>query len=107
MPTIIDLTTLSLADGFIVQGDINDDRSGGSVASAGDINGDGYDDFIIGARFGDNGGTSAGEAYVIFGKASGFTNIDLSTLLTTQGFIIQGAVAGDQAGQSVASAGDV
>ena len=41
-----------------------DDRAGGSVSSAGDVNGDGFDDLIVGAPFGDDGGLDAGEAYV-------------------------------------------
>ena len=44
---------------------------------SGDFNGDGFDDLIVGANYGDNGGTDAGEAYVIFGKAGGFTNYNL------------------------------
>ena len=84
------------------------------VSFAGDVNGDGFDDLIVGAPFGDDGGTYAGEAYVVFGTDSGFgTNvggrqvIDLTTLSAAQGFIIQGDRAGDYAGGSVSSAGDV
>jgi FG-GAP repeat len=69
MPTIIDLSTLTPAQGFVVFGDANYDYAGQSVSSAGDINGDGIDDIIIGAPQGNNGGSDAGEAYVIFGKA--------------------------------------
>ncbi|MDR2155996.1 MAG: integrin alpha, partial [Burkholderiaceae bacterium] len=42
--------------------------AGWSVAGAGDINKDGYDDLIVGAPYGDDGGGNAGEAYVIFGS---------------------------------------
>ena len=111
---VIDLTSLSAAEGFIIQGDAADDQIGSSVSSAGDVNGDGFDDLIVGARFGDDGGGNAGEAYVIFGTASGFgTNvggrqvIDLTTLSAAEGFIIQGDAADDQIGSSVSSAGDV
>jgi hypothetical protein len=103
----IDLTTLAAADGFIIQGDFTGDAAGISVSSAGDINGDGFDDIIVGAARGDNGGTDAGEAYVIFGKASGFTNVDLTTLAPAAGFIIQGDFDFDFAGISVSSAGDI
>jgi Ca2+-binding RTX toxin-like protein len=105
--TDIDLTSLTAAEGFIIQGNTAYDRVGASVASAGDINGDGFDDLIVGAPFGDAGGTNAGEAYVIFGKSGGFTDIDLTSLTASQGFIIQGDTDGDQAGFSVSSAGDV
>ena len=69
---IIDLTSLSAAQGFIIQGDAAGDLAGFSVSAAGDVNGDGFDDLIVGARGGDDGGTDAGEAYVVFGSASGF-----------------------------------
>ena len=49
--------------------------AGFSVSSAGDVNGDGFDDLIVGAPCGDDGGTDAGEAYVVFGKASGFGTV--------------------------------
>ena len=111
---VIDLTTLSAAEGFIIQGDAAGDLAGRSVSSAGDVNGDGFDDLIVGAPYGDDGGGNAGEAYVVFGTASGFgTNvggrrvIDLTSLSADEGFIIQGDAAGDAAGLSVASAGDV
>ena len=61
-------------------GAAGDDKSGYSVSGAGDINKDGYDDFIIGAW------GSAGISYLIFGKASSFVDIDLSsTTFTSSG----------------------
>ena len=56
------------------------------MSSAGDFNGDGYDDIIIGARGSDDGDTNSGDAYVIFGKSGGFTNIDLGTFGPGDGF---------------------
>src|SRR5688500_16997972 len=103
MSTVIDLTNLG-SQGFIIQGDAAGDTAGRSVSSAGDVNGDGFDDLIVGAPYGDNGGDTAGEAYVIFGKAGAFGTIDL-TNLGAAGFIIQGDYAGDRAGRSVSSAG--
>ena len=103
----IDLTTLTAAQGFVIRGDAAADNAGWSVSSAGDVNGDGFDDLLVGSPNGDNGGTDAGEAYLIFGKASGFNLIDLTNLTPTDGLIIQGDAAGDHAGWSVSAAGDV
>jgi hypothetical protein len=104
----VDLTGLAASDGFIIQGDEAIDQAGYSVSSAGDVNGDGFDDLIVGAPNGDDGGSSAGEAYVIYGMAgTSRTTVDLTGLAASDGFVIQGDVAGDQAGRSVSSAGDV
>jgi hypothetical protein len=112
--SVIDLTTLNAAQGFIIQGDGADNWAGVSVAAGGDVNGDGFDDLIVGAAFGDDGGTYAGEGYVVFGSGTGFGTavdfrqvIDLTTLTAAQGVVIQGDTAGDCAGFSVSGAGDV
>ena len=104
----IDLNTLAPADGFVIQGDQAGDFAGWSVSSAGDINGDGFDDIIVGAKLGDKGDADAGAAYVVYGRATGFgSRLDLTDLSDTDGFTIRGDRAGDQAGYSVASAGDI
>ena len=104
---VVDLTALPASAGFIIRGDADDDWAGYKVSSAGDVNGDGFDDLIVGAPNGDDGATSAGEAYVVFGKASGFATIDLGTLAASDGFVIQGDAQLDKAGWSVSAAGDV
>ena len=68
-------------------------------SSAGDVNGDGLDDIIVGASTNDDGGSSCRQAYVVFGKADGFPTSTSSALLPGEGFIIQGDVAYDFAGQ--------
>jgi len=98
--------------GFVIEGGDDYDYAGSSVASAGDCNGDGFDDLIIGARGADGAGDvryDAGAAYVVFGKADGFGSaIDLAAVAQGQGgFVIQGEDAYDRAGISVASAGDL
>ncbi len=103
----LDLTNLTNADGFAIQGDTIDDYSGYSVSAAGDINGDGIDDIIIGAWGVDTGGSYAGAAYVIYGQTTTRGRIDLTNLTSTEGFIIQGDAAGDYAGFSVSGTGDV
>jgi len=76
--------------------------------SAGDVNGDGIDDIIMGAPTADPHGTSSGAAYVVFGRASGFSSsFDLSTLSGTNGFTVEGGNAQDRAGTAVSSAGDI
>ena len=50
------------------------DNFGTSVSGGGDVNGDGYDDFIIGAPWRDENSTNAGQAYLVFGKSSGWAN---------------------------------
>ena len=103
----VDLAALTTSQGFRIDGAAAGDQSGSSVAGAGDVDGDGRDDLIIGAFQADNNGrTSSGSSYVIHGAAA-HANVDLATLTTSQGFRIDGAAAGDWSGWSVASAGDV
>jgi hypothetical protein len=109
----IDLGTIAAGvGGFVIHGQDAGDESGYSIASAGDVNGDGFDDLIIGARSADAAGnakSNAGDSYVVFGKASGFgAAIDLGTIAAgVGGFVIHGQDANDRSGRSVASAGDV
>jgi hypothetical protein len=103
------LSTLNGTNGFKINGIAADDNSGFSVSSAGDINGDGIDDLIIGATGADpNGFSNSGQSYVVFGSRSGFSSsLNLSTLNGTNGFKINGLAAGDDSGRSVSSAGDI
>jgi hypothetical protein len=80
------------------------DHSGRSVAGAGDVNGDGYDDILIGARGNGEGGPSAGQTYLILGKELGWS---LDTNLATSDASFWGEEAGDRTGESVAGAGDI
>ncbi len=80
------------------------DCSGIAISGAGDVNNDGFDDILIGAKNNDEGGEDAGKTYLIFGKCTGWpatsslSNVDIS-------FIGEGAH--NLSGASVASAGDV
>ena len=106
----IDLATLTPDQGVLIEGAEQDDESGRSVAAAGDVDGDGLGDILIGAPSASpDGAEFAGETYLVFGKAieaSGGT-IDLATLTPDQGVRIEGIDADDESGRSVASAGDV
>ena len=119
---VLDTTGLSLTDGFIIQGDTLNDALGQSVAEAGDVNGDGLADLIVGANFGRDGGASAGEAYIVYGKAGSTGTqfgmamgpegmerqvVDTTDLAPADGFIIQGDTVSDQLGWSVSGTGDI
>ena len=127
------------AHGFTINGSYIGDLTGISVSGIGDINDDGFDDLLIGAPgngfssiYGYNpyegyspyeersdsgeegggfGGTQAllpGRSYVVFGGSAGFeSGVDLEQLNGTDGFVITGVDAGDQAGLTVSGAGDV
>jgi hypothetical protein len=86
---VADLTLTGVAAG---------DDFGRSVGTAGDVNGDGYDDVIVGATLNDAGGVDAGRAYVFFGGATPNATADLT---------LTGAAAGDNFGWSAGTAGDV
>src|SRR5262249_23560972 len=105
---VIDLATLGSSQGFVIQGDAVGDQAGCWVSTAGDVNGDGFDDMIVGARYGDDGAANAGEAYVVFGSQNGFGTsvggrqvVDLTSLQAAQGFIIQGSTSAGQVGYQV------
>ena len=108
-PANFELSTLNGTNGFALNGVAADDLTGLSVSGAGDVNGDGKDDLIIGAIAADpNGLENAGSSYVFFGSNNGFApSIDLATLNGINGFTINGIGAGDQLGSSVSGAGDV
>ncbi|MFO1141769.1 MAG: integrin alpha [Amaricoccus sp.] len=95
----LDVAALDGHNGFRIEGAAAGDLAGFSVAGAGDVNGDGIGDVIVGARGADpDGRDAAGSSYVLFGSAAGFgARVDLAALDGSDGFRIDGAAAGDQA----------
>jgi len=107
--TAVELSAIAAGNGgFVVNGQVADDRNGVCVAAAGDINGDGLADLLVGSDRSDpSSRTNAGRSYVVFGKSSG-TAVDLTAIAAgTGGFVINGQGASDYAGRSLAGAGDV
>ncbi len=96
-------TDLSVADASFIGEDASD-YSGTSVSGTGDVNGDGYDDFIIGAYADEDGGATAGQTYLILGQASGWA---MDTDLSAVDASFWGEDANDRSGESVSGAGDV
>lgn len=107
-PATLDATTLAGSGGFVVSGAAVGDRSGWSVAGAGDVNGDGRPDLLIGAPYSNYTARAAGAAYVVFGQAGLGSNVSLAGGLNgSNGFQMSGVAAGDLTGYAVARAGDV
>jgi hypothetical protein len=106
--TAVELSDIAAGTGgFAIEGETAGDSTGFSVSSAGDVNGDGLADLIVGAFQADPNGESSGKSYVVFGKADG-TTANLSDVAAgTGGFAIEGETSGDEAGISVSHAGDV
>ena len=100
-------SSVSVADSGGLVGVAAGDWSGRSVSSAGDVNGDGFADLIIGAKGADPNGLDSGASYVVFGKTGGWSSPDLSALNGSNGFRINGVAASDFSGGSVSSAGDI
>jgi hypothetical protein len=75
-----------------------DDQFGVSVSGAGDVNGDGYADVIVGAPGNAAAGSAAGGAYIFYGGPSAGA---------VAGLTLTGEAANDNFGFSVSGAGDV
>ena len=98
----IDLN-LSDADASF-HGEAASDYSGEQLKGVGDVNGDGFDDVLIGAKGNGEGGNLAGQTYLILGKASGWI---MDVNLSSADASFHGEAAEDYSGLSVAGAGDI
>jgi len=92
-------TGLAATADWTAESDLGGASFGYSVGTAGDVNGDGYSDVIVGARYYDNGHADEGAAYVYHGSAAG--------LSTTADWIAESNQAFAYFGTSVGTAGDV
>jgi hypothetical protein len=103
---LVALSGLNGSNGFKLDGEAPNDYSGGSVSAAGDINGDGVSDLLIGAV---GHASNTGRSYVVFGgpEVGGLGLVELSGLNGSNGFKLDGEVANDQSGYSVSAAGDI
>ena len=104
-----ELSMLDGTNGFKLSGVAAGDESGSSVSNAGDVNGDGTDDLLIGASYADPNGGQSGASYVVFGGSGvgGTGTLNLSKLDGTNGFSLSGVALFDYSGRSVSAAGDV
>jgi hypothetical protein len=87
-----------------LEGEEPDDRPGFGMAGAGDLDGDGLDDLVVGADLEDTAGTNAGAVYVFYGHQEHLTD---TVSLGTADAKLTGEVAGDRAGFDVSIAGDL
>lgn len=102
------MSGLDGANGYIFQGIDQDDLAAVAVAGAGDVDGDGFEDFLAGARLADPGGRSqAGEAYLLFGQEGASASpLALSSLAESRGVRFEGVAVDDLAGISISGLGD-
>ena len=93
------LTGISTTAAVMLEVNQDASRFGAAVACAGDVNGDGYSDVIVGAYFYDNGQIDEGAAFIYQGSPTGISNVIAATLESNQ--------SGSLFGLAVSSAGDV
>jgi hypothetical protein len=104
----LNVTTLDGTNGFAFGGTFSFSGFADRVASAGDINGDGFDDIAMNENYGDGDAIQSGAAYVLFGHAGAFANnLSPADINGTNGIKINGVAGGDYAGYSIAAAGDI
>ncbi len=92
--------SLSTADAVLV-GENSQDQAGYAVAAAGDVNGDGHPDLLVGAPGSDGSFTSQGAAYLVHGPVTGTVSLAAAAAR------ISGSATDEQLGWAVAGVGDL
>lgn len=96
--------------GFVINGAVPGERTGVQAKGAGDFNGDGIPDIVLGDRYADLPvGANAGQAMVIFGKST-TAPVEISAILggsSTAGLVLNGGSANEAAGSATSGLGDV
>lgn len=116
LPDELDIKTLRTVNGqassagVVLRGANANDRAGVAIAAAGDVNGDGLADLVIGASDSDTNAPNSGSAYVVFGNQNLAPEVLLSSIHDgdgSAGFVAHGTSAHDLTGSSVAGIGDI
>ncbi len=96
------------SDGFVLVG-ASGQELGDAIAGAGDFNGDGLDDFLVGAKADGQGAQEAGAVYVVYGRAAGFpARVEIAGLSASgQGQKLLGEAADDSVGDRLAVGRDL
>jgi len=106
------LSDINGTNGISITGAPDDTYAGWHVSTAGDVDGDGLSDLLIGAPYADSPEDS-GQTYLIFGshlnsmKQSGSGSLDLSALDGTNGILIRGVEEEGKSGWTTEAAGDI
>lgn len=110
-PGKLSIRDLNGRNGFRIVGGAVGEAAGSLVAPAGDFNGDGLADLLVGAPYAKPGGRKiGGRLYVVFGRTGRFpAELRLAELDGRTGFAIPGVLPGDELGRlgSATTAGDV
>lgn len=103
----LDVAALSGNNGLTLTAATANDRFGDAVAGGSDINGDGIDDFVVGAPLVNSAGALGGRAYVFYGRNIFPATLSATSATGTGGFAINPVAGGDFLGTSVAMGRDI